>query len=123
MNKGLQWIIGISAVVIALAVAASLVGPLFFPQAGWQGMMGPNHMYGGTPMMGGFGTMGLFGLGMWLVPLLFIGLVVFGAVWLVKSVATPAAGQLLAAGPHCANCGQPLQANWKACPHCGEKVG
>ena len=125
MSKGLQWILGISAALIVLAVIAATVLPFFFPRTGWggwQGMMGPNHMFGGGPMMGGFGTMGLFGLGMLGVPLLFVGLLVLGVVWLVKSVATPAAPQPLAAGAFCANCGKPLQAGWKACPYCGEKV-
>jgi hypothetical protein len=125
MSKGLQWIFGISVVLIALAVTASTVLPFFFPQAGWgggQGMMGRNHMFGGGPMMGGFGMTSLFGLGMLVVPVLFIGLLVLGVVWLVKSVATPAASQPPVAGASCANCGKPLQANWKACPYCGEKV-
>lgn len=125
MSKGLQWVLGISAVLIALAVVAATVLPYFFPQTGWggwHGMMGPNHMFGGGGMMGGLGTMGLFGLGMLVVPLLFVGLVVLGVVWVVKSVATPAAPQPPAAGAFCANCGKPLQAGWKACPYCGEKV-
>ena len=125
MSRGLQWILGVSAVLIALAVIASIVLPFFFPQTGWggwQGMLGPNHMFGGGPMMGGLGTMGLFGLGMLVVPLVFVGLVVLGGVWLVRSMAPPAAPPQLAAGVFCANCGKALQANWKACPHCGEKV-
>ena len=125
MSKGLQWILGISAVLIALAIIASTILPFFFPQTGWggwQGMMGPNHMTGGGPMMGGFGTMSVFGIGMLLVPLLFIGLVVLGVVWLVRSVATPGAPQPPAASVFCADCGKPLQAGWKACPYCGEKV-
>ena len=73
-------------------------------------------------MMGGLGTMGLFGLGMLVVPLLFVGLLVLGVVWLVRSVASPAAPPQPAASVFCANCGRPLQAGWKACPYCGEKV-
>lgn len=125
MSKGLQLTVGISAVLIALAIIASTFLPFFFPQTGWggwQGMLGPNHMNGGGPMMGGFGAMSVFGIGMLLVPLLFVGLVVLGVVWLARSVATPAAPQPPAAGVFCSNCGKPLQAGWKACPHCGEKV-
>lgn len=125
MSKGLQWILGVSAVLIALAVIASIVLPFFFPRTGWggwQGMMGPNHMFGGGPMMGGFGTMGLFGLGMLAVPLVFVGLLVLGVVWLVRNAALPAAPQAPVASAVCANCGKPLQAGWKACPYCGEKV-
>lgn len=73
-------------------------------------------------MMGGLGTMGLFGLGMLVVPLLFVGLLVLGGVWLVRSMAPPAAPPQLGASASCANCGKALQANWKACPYCGEKV-
>jgi predicted lipid-binding transport protein (Tim44 family) len=125
MSKGLQWILGISAVLIALASIASTVLPFSFPQAswsGWQGMMGPGHMYGGGNMMGGFGMMPFFGIGMLLWPLLFVGLIVLGVVWLVRSVATPAAPQPPAASTVCAHCGKPLQAGWKTCPYCGEKV-
>ena len=122
MSKGLQWILGISAVLIALAIVASRVLPFFFPQAGiggWPSMMGPNHMFGGGPMtpalapgasVGGLGAMSFFGLGMLLVPLLFIGLLVLGVVWLVRSVAPPAAPQPPAASAFCANCGKPVLA-------------
>lgn len=73
-------------------------------------------------MMGGLGIMSLFGIGMLLGPLLFIGLIVLGVVWLVRSVGTPSAPQPPAASIFCIHCGKPLQAGWKACPHCGEKV-
>jgi hypothetical protein len=125
MSKGLQWILGVSAVLIVLAVIASIVLPFFFPRTGWggwPGMMGPNHMSGGGPMMGGLGMMGLFGLGMLGVPLLFVGLLVLGVIWWVKSAAAPAAPPPPAASAFCANCGKPLQAGWKARPYCGEKV-
>lgn len=120
MSKGLQWTIGISVVLIVLAFVFSTVYPLFAPQTAWNGygMMGPGHMFGGRGMMGGFG-MPFFGLGMLVVPLLFVGLVVLGVVWLVKNVAAP---QPSAATTACAHCGKPLQPGWKACPHCGEKV-
>ena len=72
-------------------------------------------------MMGGFG-MPFFGIGMFLWPLLFIGLIVLGVVWLVRTVATPGAPQPPAATAACAHCGKPIQAGWKACPYCGEKI-
>ncbi len=123
MSKGLQWIIGISVVLIVLAFVFSTVYPFFAPQSAWNGygMMGPGHMFGGRGMMGGFG-MPFFGLGMLVVPLLFVGLVVLGVVWLVKSVATPGAPQPPAVTAGCAHCGKPLQPGWKACPYCGEKT-
>ena len=109
---------------VALALVAATILPFLFPQTGWggYGMMGPANMYGGGSMMGGFG-MPFLGLGMILVPLLFVGLIVVGIVWLVKSVATPAAPQPpVAASAFCIHCGKALQAGWKACPYCGEKV-
>lgn len=120
MSKGLQWVIGISLVLIVAAIVFSMVWPLVSPRAAWggYGMMGPGHMLGGRGMMGWFG-MPFFGFGMLLWPLLFIGLIVIGLVWLVRSVTTPAQP---AAAVACAHCGKPLQASWKACPYCGEKV-
>jgi hypothetical protein len=77
--------------------------------------------------MGGFG-MPFLGIGMFLWPLLLIGLIVLGVVWLVQSVARPAMPQAPAAPQPpaptvvCAHCGKPLQAGWMACPYCGEKI-
>jgi hypothetical protein len=138
MSKALQWVLGVSAVVLTLAIVASLVVPFFLPQAavaGWRGMGGPGHMFGSGPMMGGFGrsVMGgwaMFGLGRLLWPLLMVGLIVLGVVWLIRAVSAPrmpAAAVTPAAVPSalptpCAHCGQPLQAGWKACPYCGEMV-
>ena len=126
MSKGLQWTIGISVVLIVIAMVVSAILPFFAPRLGWAngygyGMMGPGHMFGGGSMMGGFG-MPFFGFFMWLVPLLFVGLVVLGIIWLVKSVATPATPQLPAATMACVHCNKPLQPGWKACPYCGERV-
>ena len=54
MSKGLQWTIGISVVLIVLAIVFSTVYPFFAPQSAWNGygMMGPGHMFGGRGMMG-----------------------------------------------------------------------
>ncbi len=70
-------------------------------------------------MMGGFG-MPFFGISMLIVPLLFIGLLVLGVVWLVRAVSTP--GAPAASQAACPHCGKPVQAGWKACPYCGEKI-
>ena len=141
MNKFLQWIIGISLIVIVATFAISTLVPVFVPSLRGtsfamphQGMMGDGgaHMFGGGGM-GGFqpgGMMGggfglpFFGFGMFLWPVLFIGAAIWGVAWLVRNTVarptppapTPAATQA------CAHCGQPLQAGWKACPYCGEKV-
>jgi hypothetical protein len=119
MSKTLQWIIGLAVILIVASIIFSTVMPFFFPRTGGYGMMGPG-------MMGGYGMgMPFFGWGMMtmlLWPVLFIGLIVLGVVWLVRSLATPAAPPPPAAVVHCAHCGQPLQPGWKACPYCGEKV-
>jgi len=126
MSKALQWVIGIAVVLLVAAVVFSTVWPLVAARAGLDGgygygMMGPGHMFGGRHMLGGFG-MPFFGFGMVLWPLLFIGLIALGAVWLVRATARLGAPQPPAATIACAHCGQPLQAGWKACPYCGEKV-
>jgi hypothetical protein len=126
MSKPLQWIVGVAVVVIVAAVVISTLWPLFAAGAGWTGagMMGSGHMMaGGGHMTGGFG-MPFLGLGMMLWPLLIVGLVVFGIVWLVQNLKPPVSQSIPPAsvGQACAHCGNPLQPNWKACPYCGEKV-
>ena len=71
-------------------------------------------------MMGGYGGFGFmpFGGFMFLGPILFIGLIVLGVVWLVRAL-TPTQP---VAPTTCTHCGKTLQPNWKACPYCGEKV-
>ncbi len=142
MSKALQWVIGICFALVAVAIIASLVVPLVF---GGYGMMaagrgiqqfgfgGPGRMFmfGGRGMMGGF-HMPFFGLGMLIVPLVIIGLVVLAVLLLTRrspaptaQVAAPVAPAAVAPAPAttpCAHCGQPLEAGWKACPYCGEKV-
>ncbi len=147
MSKALQWIIGICFVVVAVAIIASLVAPLVFGGFGVAagrgiqrfgdgrmfGFWGPGHMFmfGGRGMMGNFG-MPFFGLGMLIGPLVIIGLVVLAVVLLTRrspapaaQAAAPVAPAAIAPAPAttpCAHCGQPLEAGWKACPYCGEKV-
>lgn len=120
MNKALQWIIGISIILIVASVIFSTVVPFFAPNTGWYGygMMGPGHMWGGG-MMGGFGFP-FMAITMLAFPLLFVGLIVLGIVWLVR--ATTQTGVAPLATVNCAHCGKPIQAGWKACPHCGEKI-
>ncbi len=125
MSKTLQWVIGISVALLALAVAFSLIWPFFAPQAAWgrvSGMMGPGHMAGGWGMMGLPFGLGMAGMLLW--PALFIGLIVLGAVWLVRAISRPPApaGPAPRNNPLCAHCSQPLETGWKACPYCGEKV-
>ncbi len=139
MSKFFQWIIGISVVVLVLAIAANLLAPLFVPSLrGTATMPHASMMESGGHMMmdGGRGGMtpalapgasvgrgfGLpfFNFGRLLFPVLFIGAIVWGVTWLVRAV-RPAPQAPIATTP-CAHCSQPLQAGWKACPYCGEKV-
>ncbi|HSB88446.1 MAG TPA: hypothetical protein VLD63_00325, partial [Anaerolineales bacterium] len=63
MSRTLQWVLGVSAVVVALAVAFALIAPWVIPSwvgRGYSGygMMGSNGGYG---MMGGNGGYGMMG--------------------------------------------------------------
>jgi hypothetical protein len=131
MNKFFQWIIGISVVVLVLAFAVSMLAPLFVPSLRGATAMPHAWMMGGGGFDGRGGMMGRgFGLpffgGMFLIPLLFVGGLVLGVMWLMHAVTRPAPQAPAAPAPApaatCAHCGQPLQAGWKACPYCGEKV-
>lgn len=78
---------------------------------GW-GMMGPG-------MMGGWGysPFGWIGMAfMWLIPVGFIALVVFGIAWLARNVGntTPPSAQT-----PCPNCAKDVQTDWQNCPYCG----
>lgn len=98
---------------------------------------GPNRMFGGRGMMGigGFGMpfmRGGFFLYLGLVVII-VGVVLLGAVWLSRrnrapvaaapaAFSAPAAAPAPAAAISCSHCGKPLQAEWKVCPYCGEKI-
>ena len=77
------------------------------------------HGFGGHSFgMPGWGRMpfggflgGLFTLGL-------LAFLVLGIIWLVRGLKTPKP----AVGTHaCANCGKPVQADWRNCPYCGKK--
>lgn len=117
MSKSLQWIVGISVIVILVATLFSTVMPFFFPRIGGFGMMNAHGMNGfGMPMFG-------FGMVAMLVgPLLTLGLIVFGAMWLFRQLGAATTPSTPAPTSVCSHCGKPLQPDWKACPHCGEKI-
>jgi hypothetical protein len=115
MKNFWKWILGIVVVLVVffgLGILSRLIGPQY-------GAYGWPHM----PMMGygirGFGFMPFGMIFMWLVPLAFLALLVFGVLWVVKSLK----------GNHssvpnrvCAQCGKPSQADWKNCPYCGNAL-
>lgn len=118
MNKSLQWTLGLSTVLIVLTVVFVNVAPFFFPAANLNygyGMMGGR----GGLMGGGYGFgMMPFGGFMFLIPLIFMALIIGGTVVIVRAF-NPT---LTASAPKCGQCGKTLQAGWKACPYCGEKI-
>jgi hypothetical protein len=149
MSKVLQWIIGICFVLVTAAIVFSLVAPFVVARMGVAapgvvphlgrgfGYFGPGFMFGGRGMMGGFG-LPFLGLGMFIIP----AIIVIGVIVLIVALFTrrspapaaalptpaasmpsmPAPAAPMTATTPCAHCGQPLEAGWKACPYCGEKI-
>jgi hypothetical protein len=121
--KTWQWVTIIVVAVAALLVGAAL-GPIFLwgSGLGYQGMMGG---YGRGMMSGfGFAPFGLIGmLLMWVFPLGVLVLVVLGIVWLVNAVSRPRGQAPVAPAGTCPNCAQPVQTDWRNCPHCGTALG
>jgi hypothetical protein len=146
MKKVWKWIIGILLGLVVLAVLLCVGflrrsnyhvyrleaqgsrgfferGPGMMSYGGFEHMRSPGMMgHGMLPFGGFFG--GLLSLG-------FLTLVVLGIVWLVRSLRTPKlvdipaiipAAQPAAIVNACKKCGNPLQDEWKVCPHCGRKV-
>jgi hypothetical protein len=114
MKKSNWLIVGI---VVVLLLFLLFGGGMMFGGWGYHGwgMMGS---YGGPGIMGWryspFGWIGM--VFMWLVPLGFLALVVFGIAWLAKSLGNPAPQIHQSA---CPNCGKGVQADWQNCPYCG----
>jgi hypothetical protein len=111
-----KWVLGILAVLLVVALLFGIGYLGFGHRAGI--VRGGD---GGFPMMGGRGFSpfgGLFmGLGMLLMLTIPVGLLfvtIYGAVRLAIHHSHPAQA--------CANCGKPVQDEWKACPHCGKKL-
>jgi hypothetical protein len=150
MKKVWKWIIGIVLGLVVLAVLVGVAfmargnfhsfrvqsfdsrgfsqrGPGMMPFDGYGHMRGPGMMSFGMRPLGGF-IGGLLSLG-------FLALIVLGIIWLVRSLRSPKQVAVSAATPvtapvvmsesivnPCKRCGEPLQDDWKVCPHCGKKV-
>lgn len=96
----MNWAVFVLAVVLGLLLVLAMVvmmGP---------GMMGPGFM-GATMMLLG-----------WLLGLALLAVLVLAAAWLFRQLTTGSLGS--ASGAFCANCGLPLQAEWRHCPRCGQ---
>jgi heme A synthase len=151
MKKVWKWILGIllGLIVIGVLVGVAFMvfgnfhsyrveslnprgfdngGPGMMPFGGYGHMRGPGMMgFGRNPLIGFIGC--LFSLGI-------LALLVLGIIWLVRTLRSPKAAQAAPAvmpvetpaatpamvTPSCKKCGQPLQADWKVCPHCGKKI-
>ena len=98
-------------VFLALVIGTSLLGG-GWGYGGW-GMMGPGMMGGWG--FGPFGWMGM--IFMWLIPVGFVVLTALGVVWLVRMVGSGM--NPTAPTRACPSCRRTVQADWKACPHCG----
>lgn len=75
----------------------------------------------------------LMPLFMLLIPLLLLAFLILGIIWLARAVFSPrdqgvyrpVTVPTLRAEPQgeaCAECGQPVQADWQICPHCGHSL-
>lgn len=114
---------GREIVLFVLVVLGVLLGGLLLLGVFWGlggmgfGMMGPGTM--GPGAMGGFGI--LSWLLICLVPLGLLALLVVGVVWLLGTSRGTQASST-PARETCPSCGQPIQSNWRVCPHCGTSL-
>ena len=116
MKNGWKWFIVFGAVFIVVLI----IGVLIFTGSG----------FGRMPMMGirgystinGFNVIGGFMMIVMLfIPVVLIGLAIFGVIALLQRSGN--GNTLPQLQMHaCAHCGKPIQADWKVCPHCGTKV-
>lgn len=110
-------LVGLLVFVLVFAIALPFLGGGWAPYGMGPWMMGPG-------MMRGYNGFGLFGglvmLGMVLVPLLLIGVLITGVVALLRGTG----GSTTPPGARpCPHCGRYIQADWVACPYCGQKPG
>lgn len=125
-----------AAIVLVILLVGITALPLLFGAYGGWGMMGPGMMGGEwtggwCPFCGGTGRLqggmfgGMFGWFFMLVailfPLGFLVLVILGIVWLVRAVTRSPSGRT-PLPQACPKCGKAVEADWRLCPHCGEKL-
>jgi uncharacterized membrane protein len=95
-------------------------GPGAFPHGGMMGRgFGFQH-----PMMYGFGFFP-FGIFILIIPLVVLGLAIYGFVaLLMRRPASTVPVEVAPAAPtqSCGNCGKSIQADWKTCPYCGHSL-
>lgn len=129
---------------VALCVGTFFVGRYFMMPGGMMGsfgrtprLLGPG-LNGLMPFFPGarmpFSGMGWLGAGLMLFSRLFIPLAVLALIIILvvalfqRPVSQPApvqpapAQSTFSPGGVCSSCGKALQADWKVCPYCGEKI-
>jgi len=131
-----KWVLGIVIVLVviaALGVGARLLMANYLPRVSadvdgfnfpMMGGRGYDH-FGGMRIFGGGMRMFGGGFGMFggLLPLVLLGLLVYGAYHLGtrKFMAQP--GTVVPATVRtCTKCGQQVQETWNNCPNCGKKI-
>jgi len=117
MSGTRRWLI---ALVVLLVLA--LIGPplvmtgMMWGRGATAGFYAMPHMLDAMP----FG--GWHGLGwMWLIPVGFVALAVWGLASLLGNSGR-SAGQAPLSARACASCGRAAQADWSTCPYCGEPL-
>lgn len=137
MKKINWWMVAaltLAAVVVLLGVASLLPGS-------WGGTSGPEREMTSEEMMSDEWDWGssspfsrlLMPLFMFLMPLLWLGIMILGVVWLARAVFSPRdqptyrpAGfppvRAEPRGETCAGCGRPVQVDWQICPYCQNEL-
>jgi hypothetical protein len=119
MKSKTGWIVVITLAVVLLLVLPGIFMMGRFGAGGFGGMMGPGMMSG----FGYYNPLGFFGMAlMWLIPVGFLVLVVFGVVALVNALNKPGNTLPPVSDRKCSNCGRQAQPDWKTCPYCGNPL-
>ncbi|MBI5961914.1 MAG: zinc ribbon domain-containing protein [Chloroflexi bacterium] len=119
--KKINWlVVSVISIIVLLFLFGGGMMAGGWGHRGW-GMMGPGMTLapGASAGVGGWGYSPLGWIGMafmWLIPVGFIALVVFGIAWLARNVgnSTPPSAQT-----PCPNCAKGVQTDWQNCPYCG----